>query len=718
MQESIKAENCMKPAADVAEIRRTLDLLVVPGGVVEIRGLDIPAAYGKPYTVAGYFTDMDKAAKAAAALDAKEPAGVYIVLNEINPRLLAWSPNKMTDRPKHTTGDTHILRRRWLPLDFDPIRPAGLSSTDAEHDAAGEVARRCAAWLHEDTGWPEPILADSGNGWHLLYSIDLPADDGGLVERCLQAIAKEFSGNGIDVDLKVFNPARIFKLYGTVARKAHPMPDEPHRVARMIEIPSTVQVVSRGKLEALAGMATEPDRKQSANGNGQYDHRLDVPKWLTARGVGFTTKGNTDGHGRTIYILTVCPFDSSHGGSGEVSVMQGQDGSLAAACMHSSCTGKDWQAFKLAIGKPDADHYDPPLSAPQRKDSRDDSLVFWEPNIVAMNSITPRQVEWLWKNRIPNGKLVSLSGNPGLGKSLVLMDITARVSTGAPWPDGCPGGEPGGVVICSAEDDPHDTLRPRLDAAGADVDRINLVQSVVQMDAKTKRRSERLIDLQRDLLAIGKAIEATPGCKLLIMDPINAYLGKTDSHKNAEVRQVLGPVAEMCHRMKVAFIYLGHLNKTTNGPAMFRTAGSMAFVAAARVAYIVAEDKTDANVRLFIPVKNNLAPNIGGLSFQVVAENDLPRIEWNNLPVTMSADEALSHDPRQTKGNLEHDKEWLTEQLAGGPRPADELIEEGKAAGISRNRLFNAKTALGAYARKLGFGDTGKWDWYLDALPK
>ena len=334
-----------------------------------------------------------------------------------------------------------------------------------------------------------------------------------------------------------------------------------------------------------------------------------------------------------------------------------------------------------------------------------------------MSSIQPRAVEWLWKHRIPNGKLVSLSGNPGLGKTLVLIDIASRVTTGASWPDGCPGGEPGGVVICSAEDDPHDTLRPRCDAAGADVSRINLVQSVVQMDAKTKRRSERLIDLQRDLNAISKALDFTPGCKLLIMDPINAYLGKTDSHKNAEVRQVLGPVAEMCHRKGVAFIYLGHLNKQANGPAMYRTAGSLAFVAAARVAYIVAESKQDPNTRLFLPVKNNLAPNIGGLSFQVVAVNDQPRIEWNDLPVTMTADEALATDPRQARGNLTQDKEWLAAQLADGARATDDLMEAGKTAGISRNRLFEAKKALDAHARKIGFGDTGKWEWYLDIPP-
>ena len=176
----------------------------------------------------------------------------------------------------------------------------------------------------------------------------------------------------------------------------------------------------------------------------------------------------------------------------------------------------------------------------------------------------------------------------------------------------------------------------------------------------------------RDMDAIEKAIDATAGCKLLIMDPINAYLGKADSHKNAEVRQILGPVAEMCGRRGVAFIYLGHLNKTTNGPAMYRTAGSIAFVAAARVAHIVAEDKQDPALRLFLPVKNNLAPNIGGLSFRIEAVNQQPRVAWNDLPVTISADEALSLDNREAKNQrLQGHKEWLAAQLADGAKDAD-----------------------------------------------
>ena len=156
------AEAHPKQQADLAEIRRALELLAVPGGVVEIRALKIPGR-GKPHSAAGYFTDLDAAAQAAAALDARKAAGVYVVLNEIDRALLARSPNQITDHLEPTTSDTEIIRRRWFPLDFDPTRRSGISASDDEHCAAEDAARRCAAWL-SSLGWPAPILADNGNG--------------------------------------------------------------------------------------------------------------------------------------------------------------------------------------------------------------------------------------------------------------------------------------------------------------------------------------------------------------------------------------------------------------------------------------------------------------------------------------------------------------------------------------------------------------------------
>ena len=211
-------------------------------------------------------------------------------------------------------------------------------------------------------GWPPTILADSGNGAHLEYRIDLPNDEKStaLVRAVIEAIGQQFTGQGVDVDRKVFNAARIWKLYGTTARKAHNMPDRPHRLAQLVEVPERVEVVPVEKLRALAAMVAKPEpSRPTASSNGDGRPRLDVPAWLTARGVAFKVKDRPGDNGQTVYILDECPFDSNH--KKTATVMQWPSGKLGAQCFHNSCSGKHWQEFKQAIGAPDADHWDPPL---------------------------------------------------------------------------------------------------------------------------------------------------------------------------------------------------------------------------------------------------------------------------------------------------------------------------------------------------------------------
>src|SRR5262249_12354719 len=125
---------------------------------------------------------------------------------------------------------------RWLPIDADPRRPKDISSTEAEKAKALEVIQAARCHL-TGLGWPSPVLADSGNGYHLLYRIDLPAGDGGLVERMLKAVAAQFDTDAVALDQKVFNPARVWKLYGTMSCKGDSTPDRPHRRSRILEVP-------------------------------------------------------------------------------------------------------------------------------------------------------------------------------------------------------------------------------------------------------------------------------------------------------------------------------------------------------------------------------------------------------------------------------------------------------------------------------------------------
>jgi hypothetical protein len=223
--------------ADPTHMRNTLGLLLQPGQVTELRALEVTTPdYRRPHTVSGYFDAQEALWHAVMELTPKA-RGIYIVPNPIHPALLARAANRMrtvTERDA-LTSDADILKRHWLMIDADARRPSGISSTEVEHRAALDRARQIRDVLAAD-GWAQPILADSGNGAHLLYRIDLPVDDGGLVKRTLEALAFRFDDDLVTIDQKVFNPARIWKLYGTVARKGDDTPDRPHRLARLLEV--------------------------------------------------------------------------------------------------------------------------------------------------------------------------------------------------------------------------------------------------------------------------------------------------------------------------------------------------------------------------------------------------------------------------------------------------------------------------------------------------
>lgn len=227
----------------IAELARDLAahyrLLVEPGQVVELRALDVRRGGGRPHVESGFFDTDHLVEMAEAALRVTLLAkGVYFTLNPLQPDLLARRANR-TDwaNEGELAKDKDVLRRRWLLVDLDPVRDPLVSATDAEKALTLEVARRVTAHLGA-LSWPEPVLADSGNGYHLLYRVDLPADDGGAVERVLRALADRFDTEAVKVDRKVFNPSRICKLPGTLARKGDSTPARPHRRARLLEAPS------------------------------------------------------------------------------------------------------------------------------------------------------------------------------------------------------------------------------------------------------------------------------------------------------------------------------------------------------------------------------------------------------------------------------------------------------------------------------------------------
>lgn len=228
----------MSETLEIERIKAAVSVLAEPGQVVELRLLQVQLpGRQSTATMSGYFDSASVLAEKAAEF-ADSAKGAYITLNPVLPALLSRATNRIrtVGRDESLTGDADIVRRRWLPIDLDPVRPSGISSTDGEHDAAIERAYSIRAALAED-GWASPIIADSGNGGHLLYPIDCAAKDEDLVKQCLFSLAFRFDDEYVKVDRGVFNPARIWKLYGTVSRKGDYSPERPHRMAKILELP-------------------------------------------------------------------------------------------------------------------------------------------------------------------------------------------------------------------------------------------------------------------------------------------------------------------------------------------------------------------------------------------------------------------------------------------------------------------------------------------------
>lgn len=331
-----------------------------------------------------------------------------------------------------------------------------------------------------------------------------------------------------------------------------------------------------------------------------------------------------------------------------------------------------------------------------------------------LSDIEPEAIRWLWPGRIALGKLTLLAGDPGLGKSLVTLDVAARVTLGSPWPDDRDTRAPrGSVVLVGCEDDLADTVRPRLDAAGADVRRVITLDGVRRASAPDAPPDP--VDLERDLGTIEEAIRGATDCRLLIVDPISAFLGPNcDSHSNADVRRLLGPLAALAERQRVAVLLVSHLNKAAGGAAIYRTMGSLAFGAAARAAWGVSKCKDDDRRRLLVPIKSNLAADVTGLAFRIepYGAGGLPVVAWEPDPIHVSADEALSGEPRRpgpSPKRRDEAAEFLRDELAAGPRAVEELKLAAEARGLAWRTVQDAKRA--ADIESFRPSPLGPWLW-------
>ncbi|NJD03823.1 MAG: hypothetical protein FIA99_14765 [Ruminiclostridium sp.] len=318
--------------AGIETVKHALKILFEKDNVVELRILKT----GRTATVSGYFNDLDKLADVAIKYSGIAPA-VYVTINPVTPVLLARANNKVNLNVVNTSADEDIVKRCWLPIDLDYDRPAGVSTSDIEHDKTHEKARELIDSLTK-MGWPAPIYADSGNGAHLLYRIDLPntSESAQLVKTCLNALAYLVDHDKIHVDESVFNSSRIWKLYGTKACKGENLPERPHRISKILSIPEEIKTISIDQLIDLSNLAPIPEEPQF-----NKTSKFDIINWM--KKFGLSVKNRITKNNRETYVLNSCPFDSAHK---DASITQMNNGALAFNCFKNSCKDHHWKQLR------------------------------------------------------------------------------------------------------------------------------------------------------------------------------------------------------------------------------------------------------------------------------------------------------------------------------------------------------------------------------------
>jgi hypothetical protein len=355
-----------------------------------------------------------------------------------------------------------------------------------------------------------------------------------------------------------------------------------------------------------------------------------------------------------------------------------------------------YQAFeKLA-------RHDPPTGEPEAVVRRVDSV-----KAVPLQTLWPR-VLWI-------GKPTLLVGDPGLGKSLITADITARVTTGNDWPCQTRSvADPANVVLLSAEDDVADTIRPRLEAAGADLKRVFTLDGI--RDDKSGDPSRvGWVSLAKHLPIVAKTVRQQKA-RLLVVDPISAYLGTIDSHRNSEVRAILAELGQLASDVGCAVLCVSHLNKGGEGSnAVYRVSGSLAFVAAARSVYAIAKDPDDPEHRLMLPIKVNLAGDMHGLGYKIDADDEnCPYVEWDAEPVENERIDEILHPPRdRAKKKQEAEiEEWLRGKLKKGVVPSKRIFNQASERNYSERAVRRVLGEIGAVCEQQGFH--GGWAYTLE----
>ena len=578
------------------------------------------------------------------------------------------------------------------------MRPSGVTATDQQKQAALELAKRVYAWLQAELGSESLVCADSGNGCHILIRLgDLPADQqtAWTCEHFLQLLDQQFSNDQAKVDSTTHNAARICALYGTVKRKGSDIPEQPHRLSKLVHIPDPLQPVDWQRLSALVdqypSQQQQPAQQPLATGNG-----LDIEQVLQQRGIEYSKDDQyrtNSGELAIRYELEICPFDPQHNDRSTWIISWG-NGAIAAGCQHDGCSGKGWPELRAMWGLPASDG----ITA---KDIILPAQAVPHPELVIVRSldVVPEQIAWLWQDRFVIGGVNLCCGRGGIGKTYFIIDLVARITNSAlPAPNGQPL-QHGRVLYSTGEDHIAKVIEPRMQQHYADRSRLEYIKGLPAGPYL------RLLDVIEHCDLLRDALRQRPDTVALVLDPISSFQGDTDGNTVTDVRRFTAVLTQLAEEFNLAVIGIHHFSKAKRDVAGDAISGSHAYRDAARSIWLFALDGNDPTRRMMVCDKHNWAEQCPpGLAYRIEAG----RIQYEAEPLDMSSDELLAQGTQQP---VDIASAWLLAQLSAGEQPPINLQIAAAAEGIADRTLKRAKKRLGIVSSKQG-------DQWICALPE
>jgi len=321
-----------------------------------------------------------------------------------------------------------------------------------------------------------------------------------------------------------------------------------------------------------------------------------------------------------------------------------------------------------------------------------------------ISDIKPKPINWLWEDYMAKGTITLITGEPELGKSQITLNMAAIVTTGGTWPDNrkkqC---KVGNVILISAEDSLEHTIRTRLEANSANMDKIYHLDGIGDYNS-----GNNLFNLKSNLNELETMINEINGVSMIVIDPLSAFIAGVDSYKNTDVRSMLAPLSKLAEKYDIAIVGVEHPPKSSNGKAINQVGGSKAFIAAARSAYLVSKDPQDGKRSLFLRIKNNLTSHSVGISYRleevILETGKISKVVWGDETVKITADEVLAyHNQTEFQHGKESRTKWLQEELADGPMKVKDVMEEAQRQGIGKKQFRNLRKGMGIKSNKTSF---------------